>query len=89
MTEYQEKINLIIDNIEKTFLGKRDVIKLLMIAAVAHGHVLIEDVPGVGKTSLANALAKSFDASFKRIHRITSYNVCYTKLLRQNPKQNI
>lgn len=67
MTEYQEKINLIIDNIEKTFLGKRDVIKLLMIAAIARGHVLIEDVPGVGKTSLANALAKSFDASFKRI----------------------
>ncbi|MEX1378011.1 MAG: MoxR family ATPase [Eubacteriales bacterium] len=67
MTEYQEKINLIIDNIEKTFMGKRDVISMLMIACLARGHVLIEDVPGVGKTSLANALAKSFDSSFKRI----------------------
>ncbi len=67
MTDYQEKIKRIIDNIEKTFIGKRDVINMLMIACIARGHVLIEDVPGVGKTSLANALAKSFDSSFKRI----------------------
>jgi len=67
MTEYQEKIKTIIDNIEKTFLGKRDVITMLMIACLARGHVLIEDVPGVGKTSLAKALAMSFDSSFKRI----------------------
>jgi len=67
MTEYQEKIKTIIDNIEKTFLGKRDVITMLMIACLARGHVLIEDVPGIGKTSLAKALAMSFDSSFKRI----------------------
>lgn len=67
MTEYQEKISKIIDNIEHTFIGKRDVIKMLMTACLARGHVLIEDVPGVGKTSLANALAQSFDSSFKRI----------------------
>ncbi|MBN2878479.1 MAG: MoxR family ATPase [Clostridia bacterium] len=67
MTEYQKKIKTIIDNIEKTFLGKRDVITMLMIACLARGHVLIEDVPGIGKTSLAKALAMSFDSSFKRI----------------------
>jgi len=67
MTEHQKKVNLIINNIEKTFIGKRDVINMLMITCLARGHVLIEDVPGVGKTSLANALAKSFDSSFKRI----------------------
>lgn len=67
MTEHQKKIELIIDNIEKTFIGKRDVIKMLMIACLARGHALIEDVPGVGKTSLANALSKSFNSTFKRI----------------------
>lgn len=67
MTKHQEKVEEIISNIEKTFLGKRDVVNMMMIASLARGHVLIEDVPGVGKTTLANQIAKSFDSSFKRI----------------------
>ncbi|MCG3177714.1 MAG: hypothetical protein BIFFINMI_00033 [Phycisphaerae bacterium] len=54
-------------NIESVFMGKRDVVDLLLTALVAGGHLLIEDVPGVGKTVLARALAKSLDATFARI----------------------
>ena len=67
MTEHQKKLNLIISNIEKVFLGKRHVVEMMLIATIAKGHVLIQDVPGVGKTSLASALSKSLDTSFKRI----------------------
>lgn len=67
MINYQQRLSIIADNIENVFLGKREVINMLLIACLAQGHVLIEDVPGVGKTSLANALSQSFDASFKRI----------------------
>jgi len=55
------------ENIEKVIIGKSEVIKLLVASLLAQGHVLIEDVPGVGKTSLVSALAKSLDMSFKRI----------------------
>ena len=47
--------------------GKEDVIQLALTALLARGHLLIEDVPGVGKTTLAQALARSFDCSFQRI----------------------
>lgn len=67
MEQLKAKVEKIIDNIEKVFLGKREVVNLLMISCIAQGHILIEDVPGVGKTSLANAISQSFDASFKRI----------------------
>lgn len=67
MTEYQKQITLLIKNIEKVFHGKSDAVKLLTLSCIAKGHVLIEDVPGVGKTSLANALSKSLGLSFKRI----------------------
>ena len=67
MTEHQEKLKRIISNIESVFLGKRNVVEMMLIATIAKGHVLIQDVPGVGKTSLASALSKSLDASFKRI----------------------
>ncbi len=54
-------------SIAKVIKGKDDAIELAIIALLARGHLLIEDVPGVGKTTLAHALAKSFDCSFQRI----------------------
>ncbi|MEG0451078.1 MAG: MoxR family ATPase [Lysinibacillus sp.] len=56
-----------IENIEKVMIGKREMAELSIVALLAKGHVLLEDVPGVGKTMMVRALAKSFDAQFKRI----------------------
>jgi len=54
-------------NIERVIVGKRESIKFALVGLLARGHLLIEDVPGVGKTTLARALAKSIDCDFKRI----------------------
>ena len=54
-------------NIGKVVIGKETAIELMLNAILCKGHVLIEDVPGVGKTTLASALARSLDCSFKRI----------------------
>jgi len=63
----QEEIIGVIENIEKVIEGKRKVIEYILTALLAEGHLLIEDVPGVGKTMLAKSLAKSIDCKFKRI----------------------
>lgn len=60
-------IENILANIEKVMIGKRNVAELSLVALLAGGHVLLEDVPGVGKTMMVRALAKSVNAKFRRI----------------------
>ena len=67
MKSTQELIKALNQNISKVIVGKRDVVERMLIALLCRGHVLIEDVPGVGKTTLASALARSLDCSFRRI----------------------
>ena len=62
-----ESVQKLKDSIEKRIVGKGDVIEKIIIALLADGHVLLEDVPGVGKTTLAKALADSVSLSFARI----------------------
>jgi len=62
-----EKIASLQANVEKVIRGKSDVIQLCIAALLANGHILLEDVPGVGKTTLAHALARSLSLSFQRI----------------------
>ena len=62
-----EILNSIVSNIEKVIVGKRKAIELILMCLICDGHALIEDVPGVGKTSIVSSLAKSVNASFKRI----------------------
>jgi len=57
----------IVDNVGRVLEGKHDVIELAVVALLARGHLLIEDVPGVGKTTLARALARSLGLDFRRI----------------------
>ncbi len=57
----------LVSNLEKVIIGKRDTVELIIIGLLCQGHILIEDVPGVGKTMLARSLARSLDCSFNRI----------------------
>lgn len=61
------KIQAIQANVERVIKGKAAVVELAVVTLLARGHLLIEDVPGVGKTTLAHSLARSLDCSFKRI----------------------
>ncbi len=61
------QFNKIVSNVETVIQGKRDVVELVLLALVAEGHVLVEDVPGVGKTHLAKSMARSIEGAFNRI----------------------
>ena len=67
MQDVQQIANKIIDNVERVIVGKRAEVSLALVALLCRGHVLIEDVPGVGKTMLAKAIARSIGCTFKRI----------------------
>ncbi|MDH3492152.1 MAG: AAA family ATPase, partial [Acidobacteriota bacterium] len=67
MPAQKESLDALIDEIGKVIKGKDEVIKLSLVALIARGHLLIEDVPGIGKTTLANALSRALDLSFHRI----------------------
>jgi len=67
MTDGASTYNRILDNLEKVMKGKRQALQHLVVALFAGGNVLLEDVPGVGKTTLAKSLAKTIGGEFKRI----------------------
>ena len=55
------------ENIERVIVGKSEVVELILVAVLCEGHVLIEDVPGIGKTMLARSVARSLGCTFRRI----------------------
>jgi MoxR-like ATPase len=65
--EYLEKLAALRRNIQSVLLGKPEVVRRVLVALLARGHVLLEDVPGVGKTILTRAIARSIDCQFHRI----------------------
>lgn len=62
-----ELVNKIVDNVEKVIIGKKKEIMIIMKGIIANGHILIEDVPGVGKTTLIKALARTLNLSYSRV----------------------
>ena len=67
MSKVQTFAECVITNIERVIVGKRDAVELAVVGLLCQGHLLIEDVPGVGKTMLARSLARSLGCSFRRI----------------------
>jgi MoxR-like ATPase len=67
MNQVQTYVSKVVENVEQVIVGKREVIELLMVALLCDGHVLLEDVPGVGKTMLARSISISLGGAFKRL----------------------
>ena len=67
MNQIQTFTKAVVENIERVIVGKREAVKLALVGLLCQGHLLIEDVPGVGKTMLARSLARSVGCSFSRI----------------------
>ncbi|MCI0395134.1 MAG: MoxR family ATPase [Chloroflexi bacterium] len=67
MSDVQEIANRLVDNVERVIVGKRAPVQLTVLGLLCQGHILIEDVPGVGKTVLAKSIAKSVGCQFQRI----------------------
>src|SRR5919205_438476 len=65
--EAAERVALLQSEVERVIRGKSDAVRLSIVTLLAGGHLLVEDVPGVGKTTLAQALARAIDCSFQRI----------------------
>ena len=67
VTSFADRFDTIVDNVSQVISGKENAIRLALVCMVAEGHLLIEDVPGVGKTSMAKALAASIEGRYSRI----------------------
>jgi MoxR-like ATPase len=67
LNEVQSLVEAVRANVARVIVGKLDVIDLLLVALLSDGHVLLEDVPGMGKTVMAKALARSLGATFQRV----------------------
>src|SRR6478752_7769426 len=66
-TFMEQAFRKLVDQVEQVIQGKRDAVQLALVCLFAQGHLLIEDVPGVGKTSLAKAIARSIGGSWRRV----------------------
>src|SRR5438045_9622733 len=67
MSDANAALRTVLENVSRVLIGKRREVELALIALASEGHILIEDVPGVGKTMLAKSLARSIGCSFRRI----------------------
>ncbi len=67
MKSVKEAVERIVANVEQVIIGKHQAVEMVLVALLCRGHVLLEDVPGTGKTVLAKSIARSIDCSFKRI----------------------